>query len=40
MHTLFPPPIATLPQADISLAGAQAFLAQGEHNQILFMEFA
>jgi quercetin dioxygenase-like cupin family protein len=35
----FPPPILNLPQADIPLTGATAYLSQTETQQILFMCF-
>jgi hypothetical protein len=37
---IFPESITQLPEADIPLKGVQAFLAQGDAHQILFMEFA
>lgn len=39
MNHVFPGPIRNLPQADIPLAGATAFLSQTDTHQILFMEF-
>jgi Cupin domain len=36
----FPDPILNLPEADIPLKGIQAFLAQGNNHQIIFMEFS
>lgn len=35
----FPEAIRNLPEADISLRGCRAHLAQGDNHQILFMEF-
>ncbi len=40
MTSIFPEPISHLPEADIPLKGVQAFMAQGDGHQILFMEFA
>lgn len=37
---IFPEPVRLLPQADIPLNGATAYLSQGERHQILFMEFS
>lgn len=37
---LFPAAVRQLPLADLPLAGATAFLAQGTGEQILFMHFA
>ncbi|MHA2008253.1 MAG: cupin domain-containing protein [Promethearchaeota archaeon] len=39
MSEVFPEPILNLPQADIPLEGAKAYLAQGDNYQILFMKF-
>lgn len=39
MTESFPPPIMSLPQADIPLDGLQAYLSQGDNHQILFMRF-
>jgi quercetin dioxygenase-like cupin family protein len=39
LGALFPPPILGLPQADIPLAGVEAYLSQGDDHQILFMTF-
>ncbi len=39
MDKIFPEPILNLPEADIPLDGVKAYLSQGEHNQIIFMEF-
>ena len=36
----FPPPIQTLPLADIPLEGCRAHLLQGPAQQLLFMSFA
>jgi quercetin dioxygenase-like cupin family protein len=38
--SLFPQIIRNLPQADIPLKGAVAFISQSENHQILFMEFS
>lgn len=38
--TIFPDPIAKLPEADIPLKGIKAYLSQGESHQIIFMEFS
>ncbi|MDD8020549.1 MAG: hypothetical protein PHU81_05095 [Acidobacteriota bacterium] len=35
----FSPIITTLPQADIPVEGLDAYLFQGEHQQIVFMSF-
>jgi len=40
MSDIFPPVITNLPEADIPLKGARAFLSQGPNHQILFMEFS
>ncbi len=40
MKTIFPEPIANLPQADIPISGVNAFLSQSENHQIIFMEFS
>lgn len=39
MSKIFPQPILSLPKADIPLDGVNAYLNQGENNQIIFMEF-
>lgn len=39
MPGIFPEPIENLPEADIPLNGAKAFLSQAGDHQILFMEF-
>jgi len=39
MSNIFPNPIVNLPEADIPLEGAKAYLLQGENAQIIFMEF-
>lgn len=39
MNHVFPDPIRKLPQADIPLDGAIAYLSQAGGHQILFMEF-
>lgn len=38
--TIFPEPIAQLPEADIPMPGLKAFLSQGDNHQIIFMEFS
>ena len=40
MSDVFPKPITSLPQADISLKGAKAHFLQGEGQQLVFMEFS
>jgi len=40
MTRVFSEPISNLPEADIPLKGAKAFLSQGVNHQIIFMEFA
>ena len=40
MADLFPKPITSLPQADISIKGLQAYLSQGTNHQIIFMQFS
>ena len=40
MEKIFPEPIRNLPQADIPIEGATAYLSQGEGHQILFMQFS
>jgi len=37
--SIFPEPIANLPEADIPIDGLKAFLSQSSDHQILFMEF-
>ena len=39
MDPIFPEPITNLPEADLPLAGATAWLSRGEGHQILFMRF-
>jgi mannose-6-phosphate isomerase-like protein (cupin superfamily) len=39
MPELFPDPIKNLPEADVPLEGARAYLSQSDSHQILFMEF-
>ncbi|MFX1420365.1 MAG: cupin domain-containing protein [Promethearchaeota archaeon] len=39
MSEIFPEPILKLPRADIPIDGLKAYIAQGEHFQILYMEF-
>lgn len=39
MSKIFPEIIKNLPEADIPLDGITAFLSQGDHHQIIFMEF-
>ena len=39
MKAIFPETIRNLPQADIPIAGAQAFLSQADKHQIIFMQF-
>lgn len=39
MKGIFPEPIQNLPEADIPLAGASAYLSQADTHQILFMQF-
>ena len=39
MIPMFPEMITSLPQADIPIEKLQAFLLQGESQQVLFMEF-
>ena len=39
MTEIFPEPIRKLPEADIPLKGAKAYLSQSEDHQVLFMEF-
>jgi len=38
--TPFPDPILRLPQADIPVEGLHAYIAQGNHFQVVFMSFA
>lgn len=40
MSTIFPKPIANLPEADIPIEGIRAYLSQSGAHQILFMEFS
>ncbi len=37
--SIFPEPIANLPEADIPINGIKARLSQGDDHQIIFMEF-
>jgi quercetin dioxygenase-like cupin family protein len=39
MGNVFPEPIRRLPEADIPLEGAKAYLSQSQSHQILFMVF-
>jgi quercetin dioxygenase-like cupin family protein len=39
MRSIFPLPIRDLPQADMHLDGATGYIAQGDHEQVVFMEF-
>jgi hypothetical protein len=39
MSSIFPKPILDLPEADLPLEGAKAYLLQGKNHQIIFMEF-
>ena len=38
-RSIFPEPIHGLPEADIPLEGIQAYLVQGENQQVIFMQF-
>ena len=40
MPTVFPAPIAALPEADVPLDGVRAYLSQSDQHQIIFMEFS
>jgi len=40
MPEAFPEPVKNLPEADIPLKGAKAYLSQSENHQIIFMEFS
>lgn len=37
--TIFPAPVTSLPEADLPVPGAIAWLSQGERHQVLFMQF-
>jgi quercetin dioxygenase-like cupin family protein len=39
MRSIFPQPILDLPKADMHIDGAKGYIAQGEHEQVIFMEF-
>jgi len=39
MSEFFPPPILSLPKADIPFDGVKAHLSQGDNHQVLFMQF-
>jgi quercetin dioxygenase-like cupin family protein len=39
MNSFFPEIIKSLPRADIPIKGLDAFLCQGDSQQVLFMEF-
>jgi len=39
MKSIFPKPILSLPEADVSLDGANLYLVNGENEQVVFMEF-
>ena len=40
MSNVFPPPIRSLPEAEIPLPGLKAYLSQAATHQILFMQFS
>lgn len=40
MNHIFPDPITELPEANIPIDGATAYISQGTDHQILFMKFA
>lgn len=40
MSDTFPPSIMHLPEADIPIKGARAYLSQSDTHQIIFMEFS
>lgn len=40
MASIFPPPIVSLPEANIPISGVKAYLSQAENHQIIFMEFS
>lgn len=40
MLDVFPEPIRNMPQADIPIAGATAYLSQSADHQLLFMQFS
>ena len=40
MASIFPKPIASLPEVDIPFGGVKGYLSQGENDQVIFMEFS
>ena len=40
MKSIFPPPVDSLPEADVRIAGVSAHLSQGSDHQIVFMEYS
>ena len=40
MSSIFPKPIASLPEVDIPFRGVKGYLCQGETDQVIFMEFS
>jgi quercetin dioxygenase-like cupin family protein len=40
MKSIFPPPVSSLPEADVRIPGVTARLFQGSAHQIVFMEFS
>ncbi len=40
MSDAFPDPIRRLPEADVPIEGARAYLSQSDNHQVIFMEFA
>ena len=39
MVSIFPKPITDLPEVDIFFDGVKAYVSQGEHEQVVFIEF-
>lgn len=40
MRVVFPSPILHLPQADVPIEGAKAYLSQAADHQVIFMKFS
>jgi quercetin dioxygenase-like cupin family protein len=40
MHSVFPAPVLALPEADVPVDGARAYLSQGAGHQIIYMHFS
>ena len=40
MSSVFPAPILALPEADVPVKGAKAYLSQGDGHQVIYMHFS